>query len=192
MWSSSDHIVGGDQLDVAARSRRALHADLEIDDFNLVLDKGPAGFAVLAAPFRVAECGPIPFLEKSYPAIGEGIDHRRRTEGRIVVELGARPVDIPGVEEAQQPVVGAVERAADERRDMRRADQPVPRDDTNDLDIIFRKAKRRRFSGPAKARSARLFPDSSDNHTPHPAYHRASASLSRRYGMGGVAAAAMA
>ena len=147
-------------------SHRALHADLEIDDLDLVLDKGPARFAVLAAPFRIAECGPIPFLEKSYPAIGEGIDHRRRAEGRIVVELGARPVDVAGMEEAHQPVVGAVERAADQRRDVRRADQPMPRDDAHDLDIIFRKAERRWRCGTAEPRPAHRLLNRNGLHMP--------------------------
>ena len=109
MRSGGDHLVGGDQRDAAARPHCAQHTDLEIDCCDLVLDKGPAGFAVLTAPFGIAELDPIPFPEKSYPAIGESIDHRRRAEGRIVVELGARPVDVAGVEEAQQPVIGAVE-----------------------------------------------------------------------------------
>ena len=44
----------------------------------------------------------------------------RRTRGREAVELGARPVDIASMEEPHQPVVGAVERAPDQCRDVRR------------------------------------------------------------------------
>ena len=47
---------------------------------------------------------------------------------------------------------------------MCRTNQSVPRNDTHDLDIVFRKTKWRRFGGPAKARPARLCPDSSDSH----------------------------
>src|ERR1041384_5335991 len=96
------------------RSPRALNADLELDNLDLVLDEGPAGFTVLAAPFRVPEFGPIPFPEKAHPKISEGIDHRGRTESRVVVELGTRSDDVPGMEEAHQPIVGAIKRAPDQ------------------------------------------------------------------------------
>jgi hypothetical protein len=63
VWGGGDHLCGGDQLDTAACSHGALQADLEIYDLDLVLNERPAGFAVLAAPFRIPKFSPIPFPE---------------------------------------------------------------------------------------------------------------------------------
>jgi hypothetical protein len=51
--------------------------------------------------------------------------HRSRPD-RIEVELGARPVDVASVEKAREAVVGAVERAADKRSDVGRAEEARP------------------------------------------------------------------
>ena len=56
------------------------------------------------------------------------------------------------MEEPQQPVVGAVERAADKRCDVRRSDKPVPRDLADDLNVIIGEAKGRRFRRTAEPR----------------------------------------
>ena len=52
---SGDDVVGMNELHVASSAGGDLQRDREIDDLQLMLDKRPAGFAVLAAPFDVGE-----------------------------------------------------------------------------------------------------------------------------------------
>src|SRR5450631_1368247 len=96
---------------------RGFQGDRKVHDLQLVFDKGPAGFAVLAAPLDVREVEAVLFNEKPGAAIGERVDVRSGAGGWIVVELGARAVEIAGVEEAVQAVIGAIERAADQSGD---------------------------------------------------------------------------
>src|SRR5258707_9960100 len=70
------------------------------------------------------------------------------------------------MEEAHQPVVGAVERTPYELGDVRRPDQPMPRNHAHDLHVVVGKPERRRLGSPAKPRSSCLRSDSSDIHPP--------------------------
>src|SRR5258707_2059211 len=58
------------------------------------------------------------------------------------------------MEEALEPVVGAVERAADKLGDMRRSDEPMPRDLADDLHVVVGKAEGRRFRRTAEPRQS--------------------------------------
>ena len=130
-----------DEPHVGAIARRALQADVEIHDLELVLDERPAGLAVLAAPFDIGEVDAVALDQEARAAIGERIDERSGAGGRIVVELGARPVEIAGMEEPREAIVGAIERAADEGRDMRRSQEAMPRELAHDRHVVVGEAK---------------------------------------------------
>jgi hypothetical protein len=51
------------------------------------------------------------------------------------------------MEEAHQSVIGAIKRASDKCRDVRRPDQSMPRNYPDDLHVIIGKAEGRRGSG---------------------------------------------
>ena len=55
LGEASDDVVGVDELHVASSAGGELKRDREIDDLQLVLNKGAAGLAVLAAPFDIGE-----------------------------------------------------------------------------------------------------------------------------------------
>ena len=116
--------------------------------------KGRPAVAVLAAPFDVGEIGAVAVGEKTGAAVGKGIGDRRRAGGRVVVELGARAVDIAGMEKAQETIVGAVERAADQGGDVGRAQEAIARQLADDDDIVVGETKGRRFRRTAEARAA--------------------------------------
>src|SRR5208283_4844898 len=107
----SDQLGGVNELHVGASAGRALQADIEVHDLQLVLDERPPGLAVLAAPFDVGEFDTVALYKQARAAVGECIDHRSGPD-RIEVELGARAVNVAGVEKAMEAVIGAVERAA--------------------------------------------------------------------------------
>ena len=140
-------------------------ATCEIHDVKLVLDERPAGFAVLAAPLDIGEVDAVALDQETGAAVGERIDQRRRAGGRVVVELGARPVDVAGVKEARQPVVGAVERAADQGGDVGGAQEAMPRELAHDLHVVIGQAEGRRFRRTAEPRQARLRCDDGGIHT---------------------------
>jgi hypothetical protein len=80
-------------------------------------------------------------------------------------KLEIRPVEIPGMKEAHQPIVGAIQRASDKIGNVRRPDQPIPSNDTHDLHVVIREPEWRRLGSAAKARSAYMR-SSSGLHTP--------------------------
>src|SRR6185437_4263124 len=84
---------------------RLMEGDFEIRDLNLMLKKWPAGLTIMAAPFAIGERGTVAVDQQPCAAIGKCIDQRRRSRLPIVAELGARPVDIAGLEEAEQPAL---------------------------------------------------------------------------------------
>ena len=139
----------------SGRSRTArCKGDVEVHDVELVLDERAAGLAVLAAPFDVGEVDAVAFDQEAGAAIGKRIDDRRRAGGRVVVELGARPVDVAGMKEARQPIVGAVERAADQRGDVGRAQEAMARELPHDLHVVVGEAEGRRFRRTAEPRQS--------------------------------------
>jgi hypothetical protein len=71
-----------------------------------------------AFPFDVGECDAVALDKQARAAVGERVDHAGGPDG-IEVELGARSVDVARVEQAQETIVGAVERAADEGSNVR-------------------------------------------------------------------------
>jgi hypothetical protein len=89
-------------------ARSALQRDGEIDDLDLVLDERPAGFAVLPAPFDIGEGNAIALDQEPRSSIGKRVDHRRRAGRWIVVELGTWPIDVAGVKEAHEAIIGAI------------------------------------------------------------------------------------
>jgi hypothetical protein len=137
-----DPLLGGDEPNVATLCDSALKRDLKIDDLDLMLDERSARFAVLSAPVA-GTAKAVALADQPGAPISESIDHRCRTVGREAVELGARTIDVAGVKKQAEPVVGAVERAADKRGKVRRSNEPVPRNLTDDLYIIFGETKGR-------------------------------------------------
>src|SRR5271157_746338 len=113
----SDEFSGVNELHVGASARRALQADIEVHDLQLVLDERAAGLAVLAAPFDVGKCDAVALDKEARAAVGERVNHRSGPDG-IEVELGARAVDVAGVEKPMEAIIGTVERAADEGGDV--------------------------------------------------------------------------
>ena len=107
-----------DQPDVIAFARGSLKPNIEIYDPQLMFDERSAGFPVLAAPFDVGEFNAIVCDEKSCAFVGECIDHRSRTRGRIIVELCPRSIDVAGVEKTMEAIIGAIGRAPYQARDM--------------------------------------------------------------------------
>ena len=93
-----------------------------------MLDERPTGAAVLSTPFDIRKFDAVAFYQQPRTAIGERIDHRRGAEGRVVVELGARAIDIAGVKKFTKPIVGAVEGAADEGCNMRGLQEAMARE----------------------------------------------------------------
>jgi hypothetical protein len=118
------HFVAGDQTEVGTAGHIALQRDPEIGDRKLMLDEGATGLPVLAAPFDIRR-GAVAGDQQPRAAIGERVDDRRRARIWIIVELGARPIDIAGVEKPHQAIVGAVEEASDQHRDVARSQEPV-------------------------------------------------------------------
>jgi hypothetical protein len=135
-----DHVLGGDEPDIAALRYSTLERDLKIDDLDLVLDERPAGFAVLAAPSS-SPAKTVALAQQTCAAVGECVDHWGRAGSGEAVELGARAIDVTGVEEQVEAVVGAVERTADKRCNVRRPDEPMLRHLAHDLHVIIRETE---------------------------------------------------
>ncbi len=130
-----------------------------------MLDERPACLPVLAAPFHIGKIRAVTFDQQARPAIGQCIDHRGRTSGRIIVDLRPRAIDVAGVEELREPIVGAVERTRDQRRDMRRAQKAVPRQQPDDLHVVVGEAEGRRLRRTAEPRPTNLFGSCLDRHS---------------------------
>ncbi len=94
-----DHLVRMYETHVATIARRVLQRHVEVDDLQLVLDERPAGFAVLAASVDVGESDPVVLDQKTRSAIGEPVHERCGLAGRVIVELGARSIDVAVMEE---------------------------------------------------------------------------------------------
>ncbi len=149
-----DHLVGVNEPQIIAPLRGALHRDIEVHDLKLVFDERPAGFPVLAAPLDVGEVDAVAFDEKAGAAVGECVHHRARSGGRVVVELGARTVEVAGMEEPGQTIVGAIEGAANKRGDVGRSEEAVAGKLAHDRHVIVRQTKcgwRRRAAKPGPA-----------------------------------------
>ena len=149
----SDEFSGVNELHVGPSARRALQADVEVHDLKLVLDEWPPGFAVLAAPLDIGECDAVALDEKPRAPVGERVDHWSGPD-RIEVELRARAVDVACVKEPQKPIIGAVERAADERGDVGRPQKAAPGELTHDFDVVVSETEGRRLRRTAKPRPA--------------------------------------
>jgi hypothetical protein len=100
------------EAQIGAQANSTFDRHAEIDDLDLVLNERPASFTVLPAQFRVGERNAIAVAQQPCTAIGKRVDHRRGA-GREAVELGAWTIDVAGMKEPQQPVIRAIERAAD-------------------------------------------------------------------------------
>ena len=72
----------------------------------------------------------------------------------VVVELRARPVNVTGMKEPQKAVVGAVERAADERGDVRRTQEAVTRKLAHNVHVVISETEGRRLRRTAEPRPA--------------------------------------
>ena len=149
-----NHLGRMDEPNAGASLRRPLQRHVKIDDLKLVLDEGAAGFAVLAAPFDIGEIDAVALDQEAGAAVGERIGHRCRAGGRVVVELRARAVDIAGMKEPRQPIIGAVERAADQGGDVGRAQEAMPRQLPHDFHVVIGEAEGRRLRRTAEPRPA--------------------------------------
>src|SRR4029077_418702 len=109
----SDDFVRVNKPYVAASRSRALQRHVEIHDLKLVLDERSPGVAILAAPFDIGEIDAVALDQEPRAAIGKGVSHGRRSRSRIVVEFGARAIDVAGMEQPAQAIIGAIGRAAD-------------------------------------------------------------------------------
>jgi len=81
------------------------------------------------------------------------------------------------MEKPHEPIIGAVERAADKRSDVRRSDQSVPRNCTHDLHVIIGKPEWRRLDSAPKSGSSCRRDSGSDIHMQQ-FYHALSRGLS--------------
>lgn len=136
-----------------------LRRDFEVGDFQLVFDEGAAGFPVFARPIDLLELRLAMLTQEPRSPIGERIDHWGGALGRIVVELGARPIDISGMKEMAEPIVCPVDRSSHKIGDMGRAQEPVSPDVPDDGDIIFGHSEGGRVGRPAETRPARFLCD---------------------------------
>src|SRR5204862_5477303 len=89
--------------------------------------------------------------------IGERVDEWFGTLGRIVVELGARTIDVAGVKKSRQSIVDAIEGAGSQRGDVGRSQETVMREIANDLHVVIGDAESRRFRRTAKPRATYRF-----------------------------------
>ena len=71
---------------------------------------------------------------------------------RVVVELGARPVNVTGMKEPQKAIVVAVERAADQGSDMSGFEKAVPRKLAHDVHVVVGEAEGWRLRRTAEPR----------------------------------------
>ena len=88
-----------DDFNIPASIGRALQRDAKVDDLQLVLDEGAAGFAVLAAPFEMREGVAVALGDETCSTIREGVGDWRGANRRKSVELRARSVEEAGVKE---------------------------------------------------------------------------------------------
>lgn len=116
--------------------------------------KGSAAFAVLSAPIEAPQIYLIMFPQQTRSPIGERIDDRPGAFRRIVVELGAGPIDIPRMIEVAQPMVRAVDRSPHKVGDVSRAQEPMSRNVANDGNVVFSHPEGWRFRCAAETRSA--------------------------------------
>ncbi len=127
-------LVGLDDPEVAALAAGALERDHEVGDGERVVEE-EAGRVVVAA------LGVLPCLLGQEPlaAAGEAIDHRLRAAARqVVVDLGARPVDVAVVVELVEPAQDLHLRLLrHERLNVRRADEPMPGGRLEDRDVAL-------------------------------------------------------
>ena len=88
------------------------------------------------------------------PALSTAPGERERAGGRIVVELGARPVEVAGMEQPGEAIVGSIEGAADKSRDVRRSQEAMARQVTHDLHVVIGETEGRRLRRTAEPRPA--------------------------------------
>src|SRR5665213_804789 len=106
-------MVGGDKADITALCHRPLQRHLKIHDLDLVLDKGALGLPVLPTDFSIGNRDAVALAQQPGATIGKRIDVMSRSRRGETVELRARAIDVAGMEEQVEAIVGAVERSAD-------------------------------------------------------------------------------
>jgi len=156
--------VGMHEAEVGAAARRTLQRDVEVHDPKLMLDEWPTGLAILAAPLDIGEIDAVPFDQEPGAAVGERIDNRRRTRRRVIVELRARPIDVARMEEPREAIIGAIERAADESRNVGRTQEAMPRQVAHDRHVVVGDAEGGWFRRTAEPRSTSGLRDSQFAH----------------------------
>ncbi len=85
--------VGVDET-MAGAVNRGAHRQFEIDDFELMFDERPSCLPVSARALGGPEVDPCSHAQQPCSAIGERVNDRSRAYARIIVELGARPIDV--------------------------------------------------------------------------------------------------
>ncbi len=127
----------------------ALSGHLEIHDLDLVLDKGAADLAVLPAhTLSFLNLVPSRSRKQTGSPIAERIGDGCGAIGREAIKLGSRAIDVAGMEETHETVVGAVDQAPDQRR--RCASNEGSRNFAtlaHDLHVVIGEAEGRQFSG---------------------------------------------
>ena len=87
-------------------------------------------------------------------AVGERVNERGGTGGGEAVELGTGPVEVAGMEEADEAIVGAIERAADKGCNVGRAQKAMAGELANDLHVVVGEAEGRRLRRTAEPRQS--------------------------------------
>jgi hypothetical protein len=78
-----DRFVAGDGARIIASAHCRLQRNVEVDDFQLMLDEGTAGLAILAAPFEIGEGDATAFQQTRATITGTQRDVRVSGQGAI-------------------------------------------------------------------------------------------------------------
>ena len=89
--------IGVDET-MAGAENGVAHRQLEIGDLELMFDERPGRFPIPARALGGREVDLGSRAQQPCSAIGERVNDRSRACARIIVELGARPVDVAGME----------------------------------------------------------------------------------------------
>ena len=107
-----------------------------------MLDELPAGQIVLAGPVHLGGVETV-LDQQPRPAVAERIDHgRRSTAVAKSLELRPRPIEISGMKEAGQPIAYLLVRRLAQIGQVRRAQEPVLRDQPDERHVAFGQLER--------------------------------------------------
>jgi hypothetical protein len=113
-----------------------LQSNPHIRNRQRVLDELAAGKIVLASPIDLSDFWTIVLDQELGPTVAEGVDNRGGAATlAVVVELRTRPIQIAGVKEGSQAIANFLVWCLGQIRKMRRSQEAVLGDKSDECDV---------------------------------------------------------